>query len=36
MTAAFAASLAEITGLSAQLESSGDDWTGWENVTGSS
>jgi hypothetical protein len=26
MTAAFAASLAEITGLSAQLESSGDDW----------
>jgi hypothetical protein len=36
MTAAFAASLAEITGLSAQLESSGDDWVGWENVTGSS
>jgi len=34
MTAAFAASLAQITGLSAQLQSS--DFTGFENVTGSS
>ena len=36
LTAAFAASLAEITGLSAQLQSGGDDFTEFENVTGSS